>query len=69
MTDEDILFIPEPVKLETITNTKEINSNIDKIQNPFQNLKKAREDLFQKKLDWIKKLNFKEIKENDKETI
>ena len=56
MTDEDKLFIPNPVKLETITNTKEINSNIDKIQNPFQNLKKAREDLFRKKLDWIKNL-------------
>lgn len=56
MTDEDRLFIPEPVKLKTITNTKEINCNIDKIQNPFQNLKKTREDLFQKKLDWIKDL-------------
>ena len=56
MTEEDKMFIPEPVKLETITNTKEINSNIDKIQNPFQNLKKAREDLFRKKIDWIKNL-------------
>lgn len=60
MTDEDRLFIPESVKLETITNAKEINCNIDKIQNPFQNLKKAREDLFQKKLDWVKNLTFKE---------
>ena len=60
MTDEDKLFIPNPVRLETITNTKEINSNIDKIQNPFQNLKKAREDLFQKNLDWIKNLKIKE---------
>jgi hypothetical protein len=60
MTEEDRLFISEPVKLETITNTKEINCNIDKIQNPFQNLKKAREDLFRKKLDWIKNLTFKE---------
>ena len=59
MTEEDKLFIPEPVRLETITNSKEINSSIDKIQNPFQNLKKAREDLFQKKFDWIKNL-FKE---------
>ena len=56
MTDEDRLLTPEPVKLETITNTKEINCNIDKIQKPFQNLKKAREDLFRKKIDWIKNL-------------
>ena len=56
MTDEDKLFIPEPVKLESIVNTKEINCNIDKVQNPFQNLKKTREDLFRKKLDWIKDL-------------
>lgn len=58
MTEEDKMFILNPVKLETITNTKEINSNIDKIQNPFQNLKKAREDLFRKKIDWIKNLSF-----------
>lgn len=56
MTDENRFFIPNPVKLETIINTKEINCNIDTIQNPFQNLKKAREDSFQKKLDWIKNL-------------
>lgn len=58
MIDEDRLFIPNPVKLETITNTKEINGNIDKIQNPFQNLKKAREDLFRKKIEWVKNLTF-----------
>lgn len=58
MTKEDRLFIPNPVKLKTITNTKEINSNIDEIQNPFQNLKKAREDLFRKKLEWLKNLTF-----------
>ena len=56
MIEEDKMFIPEPVNLKTITNTKEINNNIDKIQNPFQNLKKAREEMFQKKLDWIKNL-------------
>ena len=60
MTDEDKMFIPNPVRPENITNSKEINSNIDKIQNPFQNLKKAREDLFQKKLEWIKNLLSKE---------
>ena len=56
MIEEDKMFILEPVNLKTITNTKEINNNIDKIQNPFQNLKKAREEMFQKKLDWIKNL-------------
>lgn len=55
MTEED-MFLPKPIKLETVANPKEINTSIDKIKNPFQNLKKAREDLFQKKLDWIKNL-------------
>ena len=59
MTEKN-LFIPDPVKLETITNTKEINGNLDKIKNPFQNLKKAREETFKKKMDWIKNMFSKE---------
>ena len=59
MTEENP-FIPDPVKLETITNTKEINGSIDKIKNPFQNLKKKREEAFKRKMDWIENMISKE---------
>ena len=55
MPEEDV-FLPKPIKLETVDNTKEINTNIDKIKNPFQNLKKAREKYFEQKMEWIKNM-------------
>ena len=49
-------FLPKPIDIKTISNSKEINSNLDKIDKPFQNLKKSREELFEQKMEWIKGL-------------